>query len=721
MPDLLLELGSEEIPARFIDRAVPALRKAVADGLAAANLPAAEVRADGTPRRLAVWAGGLPGRQPDVTEEKQGPRRASAFEDGAPTVAAEKFAASMGLAVDQLETRLVKKGKKEAEYLFATREVPGRPAPEVLAELIPGWIEGIPFPKSMRWVPGSKKRFARPLRSIAALLDGEVIPVEWNGVSSGRAVVGHRFLVPEPVELEDASWEAYRAALEERRVVLERAERRRRIEEGLREHLAPADLERRGALVGEVANLVEWPLVDVGRFDERFLELPDVVVEEAMVDHQRYFPIPVEGRLAPRFAYVANRPFSEVIRAGNERVLAARLDDALFFYRLDRKRPLEERVDDLADVVFMQEVGSYRDRIDRVEALAVEVAAAAGWLAPDAGLAPEEQEEPTRQLGPEDLLGLNLHLAARIARADLLTEVVQEFPTLQGEMGAIYAREEEKHPDVCVAIREAYLPRGEGDALPETRCGTSLAVADKLDTIVCAFATGRKPTGSKDPFMVRRNTLGVLRILRERELDLGYAGLVEKAVALLPEGLGSDSVAAEVDAYFRGRLRQLARDETKAPDLVEAALEAGRDPTSVHDFWTRLAALRALAEDERFPRLRELVERSKNITDKNGPDVDPADVAPERLEHPAERALHEAVAGCRDAVRAAIVERRYVEAGRTYVDALADVTHTFFEPAPEGVFVMDDDPRLRTNRLALLKQVHALLSDGFADLSRVAG
>jgi len=309
----------------------------------------------------------------------------------------------------------------------------------------------------------------------------------------------------------------------------------------------------------------------------------------------------------------------------------------------------------------------------------------------------------------------------RIARADLLTEVVQEFPTLQGEMGAIYAREEEKHPDVCEAIREAYLPRGEGDALPETRCGTSLAVADKLDTIVCAFATGRKPTGSKDPFMVRRNTLGVLRILRERELDLGYAGLVEKAVALLPEGLGSDSVAAEVDAYFRGRLRQLARDETKAPDLVEAALEAGRDPTSVHDFWTRLAALRALAEDERFPRLRELVERSKNITDKNGPDVDPADVAPERLEHPAERALHEAVAGCRDAVRAAIVERRYVEAGRTYVDALADVTHTFFEPAPEGVFVMDDDPRLRTNRLALLKQVHALLSDGFADLSRVAG
>jgi len=171
MPDLLLELGSEEIPARFIDRAVPALRKAVADGLAAANLPAAEVRADGTPRRLAVWAGGLPGRQPDVTEEKQGPRRASAFEDGAPTVAAEQFAASMGLAVDQLETRLVKKGKKEAEYLFATREVPGRPAPEVLAELIPGWIEGIPFPKSMRWVPGSKKRFARPLRSIAALLD----------------------------------------------------------------------------------------------------------------------------------------------------------------------------------------------------------------------------------------------------------------------------------------------------------------------------------------------------------------------------------------------------------------------------------------------------------------------------------------------------------------------------------------------------------------------
>lgn len=719
MPDLLLELAAEEIPARFLERAVPALQDLVRAGLAAASLPAAEVRAGGTPRRLAVHARGLPARQPDLREEKQGPREEAAFKDGKPTVAAEKFAQSLGLTVEQCTVVEVTKGKTKARYLTGVREVTGRPALEVLAELIPAWIDAIPFAKSMRWVPGSRARFARPLRGICALLDGEVVPVDWNGVVSGRTVHGHRFIAPGAHELPSADWERYVETLRTAKVLVDPAERRARIEKGLSAHLGKDGLAAREKLVAEVTNLVEWPQVDVGSIEPRFLALPRLVVVSAMTGHQRYFPLEGEGgKLAPRFAYVANRELAPVIRRGNERVLAARLSDALYFFQQDQKRPLNERVDQLEDITFMQELGSYRARIERIDALALEAADGAGWI-PREQTDPGRRERPTAAFSAADQLALHIHLAARLQRADLTTEVVQEFPELQGEMGAIYARLQDLHEEVAEAIREAYLPRGEGDDLPRSRVGTCLALADKMDTIVSAFATGRGPTGSKDPFMVRRNALGVLRILRERQLDLGYGRMLARAIGQLPGGLKKDGLLEEIAGYFRDRQEVMAREAGFHHQLIRAALSSGQDPTNVLDLWTRLGALQALAQDPRFKRLCELVERSRNITVKNGPEVDPNDVDASKLTHPAEQALHRAIGACRGSIQAAIRERRYEQAGREYVDALAEVTHTFFEPAPRGVFVMDEDLRLRRNRLALLKQVHALLAEGFADLALV--
>ncbi|MCO5171444.1 MAG: glycine--tRNA ligase subunit beta [Planctomycetes bacterium] len=725
MPDLLIELGTEEVPASYLDRALPELQRIVTQGLTEVGLAPREVQVGGSPRRIALWAGDLPDRQPDVVEEKVGPSEQAAYKDGQPTTAALKFAESMGVAVAALEWREVTKGKKTTRYLYAARKVAGRPTLEVLAERLPGFIEAIPFKKSMRWVPGAKVRFARPVRRLTALLGAEVVPFTWAGVRSDRVVQGHRFLDPEPFALRDASWKAYVDRLREAHVLVVPAERRKAVEEGLRRHVPPEALAARQHLVDEVTNLVEWPLVDAGRFEERYLRLPAIVVEEAMTGHQRYFPIPDEGgeRLQPRFAYVANRPFDPVIRGGNERVLAARLHDALFFFEQDQKVPLDQRVDKLDEIVFMQELGTYRARIDRIDHIALEVARVAGWVPPTT-TTPGTGQKVTKAVGPGATLALHIHLAAQLARTDLTTDIVQEFPGLQGEMGSIYARLQGQPAAVADALREAYLPRSEGGPLPSSQVGICLSIADKLDTIACAWATGRKPTGSKDPFMVRRSVIGVLRILRERGLDGGYARLVRAAIAQLPDGIGGDrdALEAEVLDYFRARVEGLmveADRERHAVDLVRAVLGSGADPSNVVDAWARLDALVQLAADPRFKRLFELVERTRNITAKSGEGVDPQDVDEASLEHPAEQALHAALAGCREQVTALVAQRRYVDAGALYAERLADVVHTFFEPAPRGVFVLDEDPRKRTNRLALLKQVHALLAAGFADLALV--
>lgn len=729
MPDLLLELATEELPASYLDRAVERLLGTekepgiIGPALAERGLAPKSMKIAATPRRLVIWCEGLPARQADVVEEKQGPSEQAAFKDGQPTQAALKFAESLGLRVEEVKLAEVTKGKKTSKYLVGTKKVVGRATLEVLAELIPRWIEAIPFKKTMRWLEGEKTRFARPLRGICALFGGEVVPASWAGKSAGRTVTGHRFLHAQPIELASASWDDYVARLRAAKVVVDKAERKRVIEAGLREHMTTEQVQRWAHLVDEVANLVEWPLVDVASFDARYLRLPRIVIEEAMTGHQRYFPLEDRaqpGTLQPRFAYVANRPFDLVIRAGNERVLGARLHDALFFFEQDQKTPLDQRVPGLDEIVFMAELGSYRARISRIDALALAVARAAGWAPADA----QTPNTGLRITSSVDRTSLYIHIAAQLARTDLTTDLVQEFPALQGEMGAIYAQLQGQPDEVAQAIREAYLPRGEGGVLPRTNVGAALALADKLDTIVCAWATDRKPTGSKDPFMVRRSVVGVLRILRERGLDFPYAPLVRAAISELPKERQAPGLEKEILTYFRERLEQQATDKdgpAHRADFVRAVLDSGAEPTNVVDFWARLEALVELAKDERFGALFALVERTKTITDRNGKDVKPDDVDVAALEHPAEEALHQALQQARGPVRTFVDARRYVEAGRLYAERLADVVHTFFEPAPKGVFVMDENPRKRSNRLALLKQVHALLAQGFADLALIAG
>ncbi|MBL4845342.1 MAG: glycine--tRNA ligase subunit beta [Planctomycetes bacterium] len=726
MPDLLLELATEELPARFIQKALEDLKKCATKDLERHALPAGAVQVAGTPRRLTIHLSGLPDRQPDRVEEKAGPAKQVAFKDGQPTIAATKFAESFGLSIDEVEIREVTKKGKTREVLWASRNIPGKSALEVLAERIPTWIDGISFKKSMRWIEGSRIRFGRPLRRITALLGdalgAEVVPLQWGNLRAGRQVSGHRFLHPELLDLPNAVWADYCKLLADHHVIVDSAARRTKIEKGLGPVLGDAGLATYAGLLNEVINLVEWPDVDVGTFHERFLSLPDIVIVEAMTGHQRYFPVRRKsGELDNRFAYVANRPLHPVIRDGNERVLDARLSDSIFFYELDQKTPLEDRVCDLAPIVFMEGLGSYLDRIPRVAELALEVAKAAGWCPEDATLPTEATgTRITRSLGKGGPLALHIHLAARLARADLTTEVVGEFPELQGQMGAIYAAQQGQPAEVACAIREHYLPRGDGDDLPESQVGICLALADKLDTIVSAWATGNAPTGSGDPFMVRRNALGVLRILREREVDLGVDRLLRAAVLGLPDKSRTATLEDEIKGFFRDRLEIMAKKEKRNHLQTRACLSAGRDASNVLDFWRRLDALGELSEHTRFAKLCELVDRTRTITAKNGPDVDPDDIDTSRLEHDAEKALLTAYEGCRDEVRQAIEAGRYVEAGRRYVEDLADATHTFFEPAPVGVFVMHEDLRLRTNRLALLKRIHALLAMGFADLAEVA-
>lgn len=711
MADLLLEIGTEELPASYLDAAIEQLSSLAKDALAKARLaPAGAVAVTGTPRRIVVAVEGLPERQPDSDVESSGPPASAAFKDGKPTKAAEGFAARAGVKVDALVVRDTPKGP----YVFAVTRVEGRSAIAVLAdEVLPALVRSIVFPKSMTWVPGSKLRFARPVRRIVALFGREVVPFEWNRVRAGRATAGHPFLAPAPFELEDASYPRYRELLRERSVVVDRDERRRMIEDEVRAQ--GSRLPPRPALVATVANLVELPRLMTGELEARFLDIPHVVIVSAIETHLRGFPIfEGPGRVTNRFAFIANRPPDAVIREGNERVVRARLSDATFFYEQDQKTPLAELAPRLKEVVFQDKLGTVWDKQERVAELAGSVHVALGWT----DKAPIER-------------------AARLMKADLLTQVVGEFPELQGEIGAVYARRQGEPDEVAAAIREAYLPRGEGDVLPETRTGLCLSIAEKLDNAACAFAVNMRPTGSKDPHGIRRQIIGILRMLRDKALAVRLSVLFEQACLRLPDEpfiprkrpvlskAEGDPKAPPPDLlqlrrelawdlveYAKARLVAMAVDERHRHDLVNAALAVGVD--DVPDFWARLDALGELARHEEFPRLVELVERTRNITKKA--EGLPAGVDPALLREPGEKALAEALGAARPVVQGLLDQRQYVQAGERTMDALARPVARFFDE----VFVMDEDASVRMNRLTLLRDVHRLLAERFADLAEVA-
>lgn len=683
--DFLLEIGTEEIPAGFVPPAQEALAAFARDGLAAARIVCGPVRTLATPRRLVLHVEGVAPRQADATEEKVGPPVSAAFDtSGKPTRAAEGFARTNAVAVSDLIRVHTGKG----EYLAVRKEVAGRPTAEVLRELVPQWLARLPFRKSMRW--GSlEETFARPVHWIVALLGGEVVPVVFAGVSSGRSSRGHRFHAPEAFDAMDA--QDYFRKLREASVVLDPAERR----EAIASQVVEAARAVGGTVIPDqelletVAYLVEYPVAVTGSFEPRYLELPRELLILTMKTHQKYFAVADDdGRLLNHFVTVSNtraRDLSVVAR-GNERVLRARLADARFFFEEDQKKSLEAHAEGLKTVVFQARLGTSHEKVQRFRAVAARIA--------------------------ERICHDRVAAADRIAalcKADLVSLMVGEFPELQGVIGREYALRGGEDPVVARGIQEHYWPVQAGGPLPWAPEAQAVSVADKLDTVVGCFGVGLIPSGTADPYALRRQTLGILRILLEKGHRLGLGWLVDQSLAELAPKLTrpAGEVRADVLAFFRGRLEGLLAQGGLSPDLVNAALDAGFDDVS--DARARAQALEDVRASGALAPLAETFKRVANILKGQAPGrPDPA-----LFREDAERGLWEAYGRVREAMEAAVARGAYAEflAGAGELKAAVDA---FFD----AVMVMADDASVRGNRLALLGGVAGLFRK-VADFTRI--
>jgi len=685
MPELLLELLSEEIPARMQVRAGADMKRLVTEKLAAAGLKPGEARVFTTPRRLALVIDGLPARQADVAEEVKGPR------EGSPDAAIAGFLKNAGLAdLSAAELRDTPKGK----VWFAVKRRAGRPAPEVLAEILPEAILALPWPKSMRWAAHAI-RWVRPLHRVLCLFDGQVVPIKVGHVTAGDVTVGHRFLGPDPFSVTGAddylaklSIACVRLSHEDRRDFILAEARRLAEAEGLR-------LVEDAGLAEEVAGLVEWPVVLLGGFDAEFLSVPREVLSTAMRTHQKYFSLETAGgALAHRFVIVANMLTQDggaTVIGGNERVLRARLADARFFWDQDRKERLEARVPALGQIVFHAKLGSIADKVARIEKLARVIAV---------------------QIGADaDLAGR----AAYLAKADLVTGMVGEFPELQGVIGRYYARHDGEAPDVAEAIAEHYAPLGPSDRCPIAPVSVAVALADKIDTLVGFFGVGEKPTGSKDPFALRRAALGVIRLVLENGLRLQLRGVFGAAWSA-QAAKGSDPTSDLID-FFADRVTVRLRDQGVRHDLVSAVFALGAEDDLVR-LRARVDALSALLASEDGRNLLVAYRRAANILrieeKKDGIAYDDA-VDATLLTQAEEKALWTAIAAAKPGAEAALAKEDFTGACR----ALAQLRYpvdSFFDK----VTVNADDKNLRVNRLRLLSSIRGVL-DRVAEFSRIEG
>jgi glycyl-tRNA synthetase beta chain len=682
--DLLFEIGAEEIPASYVVPALTELDRAVREGLAGARLAFGSADAYATPRRLALVVRGLAARQDDLEREAAGPPAKVAFgPDGAPTKAALGFAKTQGVEVSALEVRETDRGP----YVFARVTDRGRAAAEVVPGILSAAVASLPFPKTMRWGPDA--RFARPIRWVVATLGGAPLDLAVAGVRAGDETRGHRAWSPGPHRV---TADDYVETLREHRVIADHRERRALIEREAQARAAECGgrLVKDDALLDEVTFLVECPTVFAGRFDERFLALPRDVIIAAMRGHQRYFAVESSsGALLPRFLCVMNGPpdHTDGVRRGNERVLVSRLDDAEFYWHEDTRSPLADKVESLRKVVWLEGLGSLYDKTGRLEALSRTIAAA---------------------LGARDADGAAR--AARLAKADLVTEMVKdgkEFTTLQGVMGREYARVSGEPEAVALAVYEHYLPRFAGDDLPSSEPGVILSIADKLDSIAGCFSAGLVPSGSQDPYALRRQAIGVVRLIDEKGLGLRLGAAVRAAVAGYAAGGRSAEVEAGVLEFLRQRARNYFMDEGFSYDLVDAVLEASFEDISGSR--SRLVALSHFRASEDFAGLVIGARRVNNIL--KGQPAHP--LAPERLTEPAEKEL-EAAARAASARAGEAVARGEFDAAVRELLGLRRPIDAFFD----GVMVMVDDAAVRSARLGLLGFVRGLFLT-IADFARV--
>jgi len=690
MPDFLLELGTEEIPAGYIAPALEAFEVSFRRSLEDAGLGYEGFAATATPRRLIFFAKGLPAGQREREAEVAGPPARIAFDAaGKPTRAAEGFARAQGVGPEALVRKMTDKG----EYLFARKRLPARSTRDVLAAVLPELVRGIPFPKSMYW-RGVTFRFARPLRRVLALLGDEVVEFEVNGVKSSRLTAGHPFLAPGPFEVATADLGLLEKTLHEAFVLADRKARRAKILSEVEGALAAhgSKLEE-WELLEEVTDLVEWPELVEGSFSEDYLILPEEVAAAAMMEHQRYFPVrDGNGRLVNRFLTISNRPkeFSEGIREGNERVLAARLNDARFFWNADLKRPLEKLAEGLSSVTYLAGLGTVADKVERMKRLVSFEAGATG-------------------LGQYERAAVE---AAGLSKADLLTEMVFEFPALQGVMGRAYALAQGRDRSVAMAIEEHYLPRTLSGKLPETVPGKLVAIADKADTLAGAFVMGLVPSGSQDPYGLRRASVGIVRIATDGRLHLKVSELFAKAwqLASAAAGGGAKAKLDDLTAFFRERIYQYYLDRGARHDILRACLAPGFD--DLVDFAARLDAVTALSKEPFWPELVTAVERTYNITKGyDGPEKVDASLLAEKEE----RVLWDLFTAKGPQITRLFSSGDYLAASRAYLETFGQALHTFFDK----VFVNVEDERVRSNRLALVKGINRLYSTRAADLALV--
>jgi glycyl-tRNA synthetase beta chain len=695
MADFLFEIGLEEVPARMIAGAQAELQQRVVKMLERERLvrSGVDVKSFATPRRLAVWVKDVAARQEDVAEELLGPSVKVAYKDGVPTPAAVAFAKKAGVPVDELKTVTNAKG----EYLAATAVKAGRPAAEVIAAEMPKELAGIYWAKTMYWRPGKPERFVRPVRWMVALLGAEVVPVSFGGYEAGAVTYGHRVLfgedaiaLKEPGDYEDALLSGF--------VIADVEARRQRIRKALDKMTRTVDGLRwreDHALVDKLTQLTEWPSVLMGGFEAEYLALPEEVLVTVMRDHQSYFAVEdQEGKLAPHFLAVLNTETDEagmaVIRHGNERVLRARFNDARFFWEFDQRVPLVERVKLLEHVTFQKDLGSYFEKMKSIQ----RAAEALRNRVVERGLKVDGQA---------------LNTAAHLAKADLTSELVKEFTELQGVVGGLYALAQGFPAAVGDAIYDQYKPESMEDGVPRTVEGALLAIADKADTIGGMFRLGLEPTGSKDPFALRRAANGVVKILAEATVALPLK------LGEIVEILTRDSaVAAKIRSFFAERLEFYMREvRGQAYDVVKAVLAAGQD--DVRDALVRAEAVTAVRGSEDFAAVSSAFKRMKNILSQAkekgfaaGSSVDAA-----LLTDPAEKALAERSVVLADRVYALRAEKNYKTA-LEQIATLRPQVDAFFD----AVMVMAPDAEVRANRLALLEKVLGDFS-GIADFSEI--
>ena len=709
MPDFLLEIGCEEIPARMIEAGSQELRERVGKLLERERLvPSGTISFLDTPRRLAVLAGGIPAAQPDVTEQITGPSLAVAYKDGQPTPAAHAFAKKAGVEISQLEKTSTPKG----EYLSAKVTKKGRAASEILAELLPKEIQSIYWPKNMYWRKSSE-RFVRPVRWLVAMLAAEVIPLEFDGIRAANSSRGHRILADGAVTIPGAGMSYVNALAVSK--VLGRTEREQQIRKALdaaTRAIPGARWREDKVLLDTVVNLTEFPSAILGNFDPQFLELPEEVLVTVMRDHQKYFAVEdASGKLAPHFLAVLNTDADRdgTIRHGNERVLRARFNDARFFWQTDQKQSLRDRLELLKHVTFQKELGSYYDKTIRTQRLA-------SWLS-----------ESVKQAGVAVRPGI-VHKAACLAKTDLTTELVKEFTELQGIVGGLYARvqvlDEHINDDVrqgiSSAIYDHYKPESMDDSVPRTVEGAVLSIADKADSIAGMFALGLIPSGSKDPFGLRRQANGIVKTIAEHNLPVQLGTLMEDARIRYRGSEAEKKFAANLNfgeavrAFFRERLEFYLRDARGfVYDVVNAVLAAGSD--DVVDALARAEAVTKVRPSADFESISVAFKRTKNIlrqASEAGKEI-ASKVDSSLLKEPAERDLAEQLPETAKRVENLRVDRNYEQALLEIAKLRPALDHFF-----DKVMVMVEDATLRANRLALLQRLLKEFST-IADFSEI--